>query len=420
MKKIKREKLTIELKKGYKQMRDLILMKHILFIFIVMFCFSACYDKNKDTTAPDPVSDIQIIPTNGGAILKYKLPDNNDLLYVKASYMNSLGKNVFRTASYYQNQIEIEGFNDNKEHDVTIQVFDISNNASKPVSVKVVPLVSNINLVQSNIKIAPDFGGVSLTWDNPCEKTVFIYLSYKDAEGHEITKIIPSSRAKDRFIVRGMKSTEKEFFVQVEDFWGNKTEKVSKGSFTPIFEEKIDKSKWTLIGSLSINGNAWEGKTVNIWDDVIDTKESNTDNSYAIITRGNNGGQLNFPLDIVIDLHAKVVVNRITLWQRAFWYGNDTQYFYYQGENVKSFSLYISNDKEIWTKVGYFSLDDPKDEKGNVPVDAIKAAIEGHNFDLEQHTPEFRYLKFSIDENFGSENNVCISEISLFGTQKNL
>ena len=51
------------------------------------------------------------------------------------------------------------------------------------------------------------------------------------------------------------------FLTKVEDFDGNITELEEKALLTPLFEEMIDKSTWTLMSQLSVNGNAWEGQT---------------------------------------------------------------------------------------------------------------------------------------------------------------
>jgi len=117
-------------------------------------------------------------------------------------------------------------------------------------------------------------------------------------------------------------------------------------------------------------------------------------------------------------MNASVVINRFVVWQRAFWYGNESEYYYYQSENFKSFSMYASNDLNNWELIGDYSLQDPKDQDGKVPESAIAEAIDGHGFELDQYTAPFRYLKFSITENFGSEEYVNISELSLFGTQE--
>ena len=149
--------------------------------------------------------------------------------------------------------------------------------------------------------------------------------------------------------------------VKVEDFDGNSTSILELGEFTPLFEEKIDKSTWSLVGNLSINGNAYEGRTVNFWDDVVDTAATNSDNSYFIINRSDNGGVLRWPLDIVIDLNKTVKINRFKVWQRAYWYnGPDaTTPYYYQEENLREFDLFVSNDKIEWELLGSFDIGDP-------------------------------------------------------------
>jgi hypothetical protein len=398
-------------------MKITVFYRLVMFLVFAVAVLSACQDEEVvDSVPPGKVSNVQITSDHGGAVISYDLPDDDDLLYVKANYVNSNGDKLFKVCSFYDNEIEIDGYNDTLSHEVQLVAVDRYDNQSEPVVETFNPLKSHIELVKESTELNPDFGGVSISWDNPSKKTVYTHFSYEDSEGNNIVRFLSSSRAHEKFVVRDMDTTRKEFFVQVEDFYGNKTEKVSKGSYSPWHEEKIDKSLWTLVSNMSVDGNAWEGSTVNLWDNVVDTKESASDDSYAMIWRNNNGGQLNYPLDIVIDMNSSVIVNRFVVWQRAFWYGNEEEYFYYQAENIKSFNLYTSNDKMNWTFVGEFSIEDPKDEDGNVSEAAIQEAIDGHNFELDQFTEPFRYLKFSITENFGSEEYVNVSEISLFGT----
>lgn len=393
------------------------LIKNIVLLALSSLVMMACKDDEElDSIAPGQVSEVQIAPTSGGAILTYNTPEDVDLLFVKASYTNTLGQQIFKVCSYYDNSIEIDGYNDTIPHQVSIVAVDRSQNESAPVVVTIKPSLSHIQLVKENLVLTPDFGGVRLVWENAAKKTLYVHFSYTDTEGNEVTRYLSSSREFEKVVVRDMDTTRKEFFVQVEDFYGNKTDKVSKGSTSPLFEEKIAKSTWSLVANMSANGNAWEGKTVNLWDNVVDTKESSSDNSYAMFSRANNGGQLKYPLNVVIDLNASVVVNRFVVWQRAFWYGSEAKYFYYQSENIKSFSLYTSNDKVTWTPVGDFSINDPKNATGVISEEAIADAIDGHEFELEEFTTPFRYLKFSITGNFGSEEYINVSELSLFGS----
>lgn len=392
----------------------------VLLSLMIVSLNSCVEDEDTDQVAPGEVSDITVEPLHGGARFQYSLPGDEDLHYVEAVYTNAQGDEVFKVASFYETSIEIDGFNDTLAHAATLYTVDRSRNRSEGVEVTFNPLVSHIHLVKESIWIEPALGGVQVHWQNEAAKQVFVYLYIEDGEQSE-ERILSSSSMDETFMVRGLDSVFYDFSVVVEDFNGNKTEKVFKQTIKPLFEEKIDKAPWSLVSSLSVDGNAWEGETVNFFDDVVDTKDSPADNSYFIINRDDNGGVLNFPLDIVIDMNKQVVVNRFTVWQRAYWYseaenqGVSADYYYYQGENMRSFDLWASNDLDEWLLLGKFDIGDPKDEDGNIPPEKIQEAIDGHEFTLDEISDPFRYLKFSITAGYGSETNVYGSEITLFG-----
>ena len=389
----------------------------ILSIFLISFItLLGCKDDDgQDSTPPGSLLVENITPTNGGGIISYSLPDDSDILFVRAEYTNSLGIDVYRVSSSHNNFIEIDGLNQNTPVQVKLFVIDENENMSQPVDIEFTPLPSFIYLVQESITITPDLGGVKLEWENEAEKTVYVHLHIVNA-GEEEIRILSSNNASESVFVRGLESVEMTFLTKVEDFDGNITELEEKAILTPLFEEMIDKSTWTLMSQLSVNGDAWEGQTTAFWDDVVDTAETNSDNSYFIIWRDQNGGTLNWPLDIVIDLNKNVRVHRLKVWQRAFWYGGPTGIpYYYQEENMRSFDLYASNNSVDWTLLGQFDIGDPSDENGNIPQDFIDAAANGHDFDLDGVSEPFRYLKFSLTSNYGSDTYVHGSEITLWG-----
>ena len=386
----------------------------ILFISLVIL-FGCKDDENGDSTPPGSLSVEDITPTNGGGIISYLLPDDSDILFVRAEYTNSLGVDVYRVSSSHNNYIEIDGLNQNTPVLVRLFVVDENENLSQPVEVEFTPLPSFIYLVQESISITPDLGGVKLEWENVAEKTVYVHLHIVSDDNEEI-RILSSNSSSENIFVRGLESVEMTFLTKVEDFDGNITDLEEKATLTPLFEEMIDKSTWTLVNQLSVNGNAWEGETTAFWDDVVDTAETNSDNSYFIIWRDQNGGTLNWPLDIVISLNKNVRVHRFKVWQRAFWYGGPTGVpYYYQEENMRSFDLFASNNLTDWTLLGQFDIGDPSDENGNIPQDFIDAAANGHDFNLDGVSDTFRYLKFSITSNYGSDTYVHGSEITLWG-----
>ena len=392
------------------------IIKFSVFLVLAFTVVVSCSKKDdEDTTPPSVLSVVSVTPTNGGGIITYTLPDDNDILYVKAVYTNSNGVEVSRASSKYNTDIEVTGLNQTTALTIKLYVIDENFNQSDAVDVELIPLESFIFLVQESIEITPDLGGVKITWENIESKTVYVYLHINDGIEEHI-RILSSNNAQENIFVRGLESVELTFSTEVEDFDGNKTGLEQKAILTPLFEEVISKSTWSLVTSQSVNGNAWEGATVNFWDDVIDTTGNNSDNSYFMIWRDQNGGSLNWPLDIVIDLNKNVKIHRFTVWQRAFWYNGPSDVpYYYQEENMKSFVIYVSNDAQTWEELGQFDIGDPRDGEGNIPASALEDGADGHDFSLDNVTEPFRYLKFSVTSNYGSESYVNGSEITLYG-----
>ena len=389
--------------------------KILSILIITSITLFSCKDDENNGNAPSVLTVEDITPTNGGGIISYLLPNDSDILFVRAEYTNSLGVDVYRVSSSHNNSIEIDGLNQNTPIEVSLFVVDEDENMSQPVSVEFTPLPSFIFLVQESITITPDLGGVKIEWENLAEKTVYVHLHINNEVEEEI-RILSSDNSSESVFVRGLESIETTFLTKVEDFDGNITDLEEKAVLTPLFEETIDKSTWTLMTQLSVNGNAWEGETTAFWDDVVDTAETNSDNSYFIIWRDQNGGTLNWPLDIVINLNKNIRIHRFKVWQRAFWYGGPTGVpYYYQEENIRSFDLYASDNAVDWTLLGQFDIGDPRDDNGNIPQDFIDQAANGHDFDLDGVSNQFSYLKFSITSNFGSDTYVHGSEITLWG-----
>ena len=386
-----------------------------LFLIIFLFLLGCNENENQDSTPPGSLTIESVTPTNGGGILTYSLPNDSDILFVRAEYTNSLGNDVYRVSSSHNNSIEIDGLNQNTPISVRLFVIDENENISEPTDVEFTPLPSFIYLVQESISISPTLGGVNIEWENIAEKTVYVHLHIVNA-GEEEIRILSSDKEFENISVRGLESVEMTFLTKVEDFDGNITDLEEKATISPLFEEMIDKSTWTLMSQLSVDGNAWEGETDNFWDDIVDTAETNADNSYFIIWRDANGGVLNWPLDIVINLNKNVKIHRLKVWQRAFWYTGPTGIpYYYQEENIRSFDLYASENSQDWTLLGQYDIGDPSDQDGNIPQDFIDSAANGHDFDLEGVSDKFRYLKFSITSNYGSDTYVHGSEITLWG-----
>ena len=124
------------------------------FIFLLSaLAFVACKEEATDSTAPGKVTDISYVATNGGAILSFTAPADDDLLFVKAVYTNALGKEVFKVTSRYTETIEIDGFMDETPQKVRLYAVDANNNASEPAEIVVTPNRSFIFNVLESIEL---------------------------------------------------------------------------------------------------------------------------------------------------------------------------------------------------------------------------------------------------------------------------
>jgi hypothetical protein len=409
-------------------------------------------DEFDKSPAPAAVIAPSFVSTNGGAIINFTLPEDENLLFVKAVYTNSLGNEVFRSTSRYSNQIEIDGFVDLNPHEVLLYAVGNNGKTSSPVPITVKPDTSYIYLIQKNLEVREILGGVNIKWKNTSEKTVFVYVDYDDKVNGAKQRILSSGLENFDYNIRGMASIPYNVSVTIEDFSGNKTSIADKGTFTPDPEQKIEKSTWEFLQNLSCNGEKYEGSMKLFFDDVIDVIElggktkddpENGNNSYFLIHKDDNSDPLQFldggtgdkPLLIVIDMHKQIVLNRIVVWQRAFDYDagnpNSTQnnnYHYYKEDNLRSFYFYGANEHEIrgatkqslaqlaWKNpLMICDIGDPRDATGAVPSDKIQEAIDGHEFELPNLSEPFRYIVIGITQTYGSATQINASEISLYG-----
>ena len=117
----------------------------LLGCLVMVVSFSSCKDDETSLTAP---VDLSYEPTMGGAIIKFTAPKSNDLLYIKAAYTNSLGKDVYRTTSIYDNKIEIDGLADEtKTYPIRVSAVDKWGGETSATVINVQPGRSFINVI---------------------------------------------------------------------------------------------------------------------------------------------------------------------------------------------------------------------------------------------------------------------------------
>ena len=115
----------------------------ILFILLLGIVATACKDEMftgqtpVDGVAPLQIKNPEVINVEGGALITYDLPDEEDLLYVEAKYKRNSGEVAIAQASVYTDTLKIEGLGDTTRREVQITTVDRSFNRSAAIGVDV-------------------------------------------------------------------------------------------------------------------------------------------------------------------------------------------------------------------------------------------------------------------------------------------
>ena len=454
----------------------------LLGCLVMVVSFSSCKDDETSLTTP---VDLSYEPTMGGAIIKFTAPKSNDLLYIKAAYTNSLGKDVYRTTSIYDNKIEIDGLADEtKTYPIRVSAVDKWGGETSATVINVQPGRSFINVIKDNLAIHPICGGLAVTWVNPVgtdmqldditansvAKVVYVVVDYTDADGVTRTRYLSSKQKNAKSNIRNMFAGNYKVTYRVEDASGNRTEQSSPTSIdVPAeqeslkFIEREDPANgsykefiWTLVPRLTTLQPAWEYTNESIFDGIIDSNTSNTENycgtdcDNSSVTYGASIPWDTDQVDIVIDMHQVVSISRLKAWQRAYTYdsqpysgasgqtsGISDDYFYYQPQNLKRFKLFgsMTLDEEGWFLIKDCDISS-NSTAGTLPIywtnpsyfghenvymptnESYQYALDGHEWELDAMTDSVRYIRVRMVENWDlSKRNLAgMSELNLYGS----
>jgi len=234
----------------------------------------------KDNVPPGMISNPIVENINGGAVITYSLPDDKDLLGVKAIYsLKEDGEKLEMYSSAFRDTIELKGFADTKEREVTLTCIDKSYNESSPVIVNINPLTAPIDLIRETLKVNSAFGGIRATWNNRFKENIAVTLYVEDSLGYMTQyDTYYSASIEDDFSFRGLESNEKRFKIEMRDRWDNYSESLDF-TLTPLFEEEImprlpitNEVLWDIEYGFYDGTRAWRGDFMqpgNGWDNVF-------------------------------------------------------------------------------------------------------------------------------------------------------
>ncbi|SHJ16497.1 protein of unknown function [Tangfeifania diversioriginum] len=370
--------------------------------------FNACEEIEKepltsDSQAPQPILSPVVENEPGGATITYNLPDETDLLYVKAEYTLSDGEQYETRSSIYSNAVKVEGYGDTNEHTVTLYTVDRSENVSDPVNITIQPLTPDVHSVQQTIEMVPAFGGVQYTWKNPNNAPLSFLILASDSTGAIFpVDVVYSSIASGQYTLRGYEPEERNFGIVIRDRWDNFSDSV-RMNMTPMFEEKLDKEKFNRIvlpGDADMD--AWGMRYEWMYDDNLNT----ISHTYA---------GTGWPQYFTLDLGITAKLSRFILFQRQ-----DGGYAYGHG-NPRILEIWgtaegppADGSWEGWTKIRDYVASRPSEEGGTAEEDQ-EHFESGDEYAFTLEDPPVRYIRIVVNETWGLTGFIHIAEITLYG-----
>lgn len=406
-------------------------MKRYIFLFAAVLMFlSACkentllspYGKN-DGIAPGTVSDVSVRNFSGGATLKYTLPKDVDLAYIKARYVDSNGKECEAVASAYVDSLVIKGLGEARDYEVALVACDKFENESEAVMTKISPTTSPVDLVFESLECTIDFGGFLIEFKNPEMADVGIYITQLNelSNEQEYYDSYFTKRAAGSYAVRGLPAKENEFGVYVQDKWNNKSD-VKTFVGTPLLEEELDKKKFLWVDYKKVPGDLTRDDMYDPGNSTVDKLWDGEINNWNYY---NSKLDLAFPHRFTIDLGELVKLSRLKIWQRdgeeCVWKHAMWKRFNVWGcSELPDWNTQPEDDPmNGWTKLGEFISVKPSGSPVGVVTDEdMQLVKDGEEFSFLATSPVVRYIRFEILEAHSLMRSSGMSEIALWGQKE--
>ena len=324
-------------------------------IFLIIIMMISCTDDSQhgpygsDNIAPGAVVVNNILNTAGGAVIYFTPPNDEDLLYVKASFEdeNLIEREVI--VSSVIDSLSIVGFAEEGTYPVDVIAVDRGENESIPTTINISPLEAPIHGILNSMVGNADFGGINIAYENPTRAEVSLNMSTLDSSGNLVFReSFYTSQANNSYSFRGYDPVSTVFVIYVEDKWGNQTETRSF-EVTPLEDVFLDKAYWAIQSMPGDESFSEYGFSANqIWDGYWSNQW--------------NCGHTNFlplPHQLTLDLGQTTKLNRFKLYQRGgselYKHGNPKIFKMYGRENLDALPIYDPDDPgDGWIYLGTF------------------------------------------------------------------
>lgn len=389
--------------------------KTLILSFFLLLIVAGCEEENNlhpfgadiEPGTPGTVFDVKVNNISGGAVISYQLPDNSDIMYVKACYIVGQGKKMESRASVYMNQLVVNGFGDMNEHSVELICVDRMENEGPSIIATIKPLKPSVLSTYESLSVHATFGGIYVDFENLDRSSLSIHVITTDSLNQLYEADVKYTQdKKGPYPVRGFKSEEREFGIYVKDRWGNISDTLYSVQ-TPYAETLLNKKMFNAyILPNDIKCDAWGGNLAYAWND-------NFDPPLFVHSPGGD----TFPMWFTFDMGVVAKLSRYKFYHLF------QQEHAFQRGNLKIWEVWGRADTPSadgswngWTKL----LECESHKPSGLPVGLNTAEDweylqKGEDFEFPNDAPPVRYIRFKIYETWGGMDFIHFTEFTFWG-----
>lgn len=258
-------------------------MKKILLMLFTLSIIVGC--KKESDNYFDAMVDAESLSfraVQGGAIMTYTMPESKSIYGINVNYTSTTGEKMTVAGTYGSTELSIKGFIEGEDMvPATVRYVSRDNRLSKPINVTFSTLPAGAVSIFDNIKVAPYWGGFSVTFDAPENVDGLINIGYmginpstgKPGVILKETRVISAGENKLLYNNIVYKQENIKAVIWTEDIFQNEAKR-AEYDIMPKMTKRVDPSK------LSYSGESYEYTFCKFSKDYLFDGDTNGVNSF--------------------------------------------------------------------------------------------------------------------------------------------
>ncbi len=380
-------------------------------VFFITSCGENTIESITVDEAPDQVKVTKVENSPGKSRIYFNLPDSKSLLFVEAVFEDN-GNIISAKSSSYTNYIELEGFSQEKEYNVSLYSVSRGMNKSEPLLVSVHPETPPYKGVLDAMNVKTAFGGLDLSFINVSSASLAVIVEKFDpiANAWQELETFYRQDPEATFKIRNQEGQNLQYRVRVRDKFLHYSD-YKEFTVTPAVEAEMN---YSLFAKVPLANDPLLF-TITTSPAVYQPHEFLWNQKHVVTDQATNGGGWIGTASsgytsywISFDLGKQAQLTRLVLYQRGL---SGTAVAPYTAYNLKQFEIWGSNNPspdgswDSWDRIMVGKINKP----AGSPAELLEIAKKGDSFNFDEDMPSYRYLRIKEIDVFQNTSSTPLS-----------